>query len=820
MLQENISKTNDNFDQYKERLSNFSGEFELGLFIYIARRSILWVLLFFCTSLFIAYTYLRYTPPVYESTGVIQLQSSNQANKLLNIENFSGETDNGLAEGVEVLRSRVFLKRVLAKLPLEISYYTEGTFRANELYKSSPYSVEIKTNNEKITGTKIYVDFKDNKQGIISFDFAGKKHSKTYETGVWVRFPDIEIKLNIENYSEIENQQNLVKQNAYYFIVKNIDGLVDEYFPQLDVKLMNEQAKTIIISFKDFNPQKAADIVSKMSEEYSSFDKEHKGESSKSVIGFIDSQLEMVYAKLKLSENDIQTFKKNYNVNADVGLASSNFERLNFYEDQITSMELETNVLDKIEKNINNSKSIDTFSLLAMLSGTSSESAVSSTVETLHRLLVQKEDMLTVAKPNSQDIKLINDQIVFQENLLKASLKSVKENLEIKKQNLIKKSSEFENKNDKLPENEIEYGRLQRLFSINEKYYTLLLEKKTEYAITNAGFVSQSIELEKAVPANSPVSPNRRVTYLIFALISLLLSLILILVRYLSHNVINSLNEITKHTNASISILGIVPKAKQDIPVSQLLVDKNPKSLIAEAFRSVRTNLQFISNEPGPKIMALTSTISGEGKTFVAINLAGIIAYSGKKVIILDLDMRKPKIHIGFNVQNSIGMSTLLIGKDSIESAIQHSSLENLDFITAGPIPPNPSELIISLKMDEILALLKTKYDVVIIDNPPVGLVSDGITMIQKADYPIYIFRADYSKRNFIQNVDRLFNESNIKKLSVILNGVDVERNNYGYNYGYGYGYGYGSSYGYYDDEKRSKHKVSLSEKLKSFFGL
>ena len=232
------------------------------------------------------------------------------------------------------------------------------------------------------------------------------------------------------------------------------------------------------------------------------------------------------------------------------------------------------------------------------------------------------------------------------------------------------------------------------------------------------------------------------------------------------------------------------------------MVDKSPKSLVAEAFRSVRTNLQFISNEPGSKIIALTSTISGEGKTFVAINLAGIIAFSGKRVVIIDLDMRKPKIHIGFSVENSIGMSTLLIGKNCVEEAIQRSNLENLDIITAGPVPPNPSELIISKRMDEILEHLRTIYDVIIIDNPPVGLVSDGIAMIQKADYPIYIFRADYSKRNFIQNVDRLFNEANIKRLSVLLNGVDIDRKNYGYNYGYGYGYGYGTSYGYYDDEK------------------
>ena len=249
--------------------------------------------------------------------------------------------------------------------------------------------------------------------------------------------------------------------------------------------------------------------------------------------------------------------------------------------------------------------------------------------------------------------------------------------------------------------------------------------------------------------------------------------LLLIFARYLLHDKISSLNEITQHTQAGISTLGIIPKYDQKIPVSQLIIGHNPKSLIAEAFRTLRTNLQFISNTEGTKVMAVTSTISGEGKTFIALNLGGIIAFSGKKVIIIDLDMRKPKIHKGFNVENTKGMSTLLINKNTIEECTHKSSLDGLDFITSGPIPPNPSELIISKKMQMVIDELKSKYDMVIIDTPPVGLVTDGIPIIQKADYPVYVFRSDYSRKNFIQIIDRLYNENSISKLSVVLNDVD-----------------------------------------------
>ena len=218
--------------------------------------------------------------------------------------------------------------------------------------------------------------------------------------------------------------------------------------------------------------------------------------------------------------------------------------------------------------------------------------------------------------------------------------------------------------------------------------------------------------------------------------------------------------------------------------------------------------------------MAVTSTISGEGKTFIAINLAGVIAFSGKRVVILDLDMRKPKIHIGFNVENNHGMSTILIGRDKVEDCIMHSTLPNLDFITAGPIPPNPAELIINPRMDQLIESLKTKYDIIICDTPPVGIVIDGIPVIQRADYPLYILRANYSRKMFIVQINKLMNDNKIKNISVILNGVEMSRvkygYGYGYSYGYGYGYGYSYGYGYYEDDDKP---ANLFTRMRDFFG-
>jgi capsular exopolysaccharide synthesis family protein len=276
--------------------------------------------------------------------------------------------------------------------------------------------------------------------------------------------------------------------------------------------------------------------------------------------------------------------------------------------------------------------------------------------------------------------------------------------------------------------------------------------------------------------------------------------LVYLLYRYVTFNEVNTIDDLKSLLPEKVTVLGGVPLIKNTMEYSQLMVHESPKSMLAESMRNIRTNLSFVS--PNMKTIAVSSSISGEGKTFISLNLAGIIALSDKKCVIIDLDLRKPKIHLGLNTDNIAGISNLIIGQYSVDEVIRKSEINNLDFITAGPVPPNPSELILSSKMDEILEELKSKYDVVIIDNPPVGIVTDGVRILANADVPIYIFKSNYSKRIFAQRVNELFELNQISQLNVIMNGTDVSRSKYGYG-GYGYGYGYG----YYDEDKKSTKK-------------
>jgi len=275
-----------------------------------------------------------------------------------------------------------------------------------------------------------------------------------------------------------------------------------------------------------------------------------------------------------------------------------------------------------------------------------------------------------------------------------------------------------------------------------------------------------------------------------------------------------------------VPVAGLIPVSKQTNKINRFVVENKANSVITEAFRTLRSNLEFmhqVSNEK--KIIVITSTISGEGKTFIAINLGGVLSMSGKRVILIDLDLRKPKVHLTFKSNNEHGLSTILIGKDNYKDCIIETEFENFNIITSGPPPPNPAELANSESFDNLLETLKQVYDIIIIDTPPIGIVSDAIFSFKRADLPIYVTRANYSKRNFINNINYIAEQKSIKNISIVLNAVEIMTSKYGYGYkgygysqyGYGYGYGYGFGYGYYsygaEKEKKKKSILKVFEK-------
>jgi len=791
-----------------KKFSIINEEIDPKLFLFLVKRNLLLFSILFILAISGSYIYLRYTPPIYETHSIIQLSSDNEAQKIFQTNNINVEEDNNLAKQIELMRSSLFLNRVISKLPLDISYYTEGRLLNFELYKSSPFEIKYSIKNPAIYGIPIYINFNDDKQIKISYCISdNSKIEKTFGLTEKIVFQDVDLDVKVTNPEVVFNKSGILNSDNYYFIINNPSTNLSNYVRPLNISIINEAAKTVSITFRDENAQKTSDIVNTIAEEFVIYDIEKKAESTNKIIEFIDNQINRMYDTLAKSENQLERFKKTNKIDTiKLDVVPTLFSRQNELENQFSKLELEENMLNEVEITFNASENVDIYKLIATIAGSEFQGIISSLLNNLQDLLLKREQLLYEVTLNSSQIESINYQINIQKKLLIESIKSLKNNIQHRKSELKIKIQGYEKLiNAKTGDfNAVELNRLQRIYAINEQFHNQLIEKRAEYSIMKAGYVSQNLILEKSTTPSKPVSPQKKRIYIGAIIAAFLISLIVVLVIYLFYNEIRSVEDISKHSNAPL--LGILPKYKYDIPISQMIVDKKPKSLIAEYLRIIRTNLQFISNEPGAKVIAITSTVSGEGKTFIAINLAGILAFSDKKVIILDLDMRKPKIHSGFGSENLYGISTILAGQTTLDNCINHSSINNLDFITAGPIPPNPSELILNKRMDDLIEQLKLTYDFIIIDNPPIGLVTDGMKSLIKADYPIYVFYANHSKRSYIANVDALINENNIKNLSIILNAVDSQYLSYGKSKNYSNGYGYG----YYDDD-------AIQSKLKKF---
>ncbi len=796
---------NPNFEEYKERLTSFSQEFDLGLFLHLTKKSLVWVFGVMLITIISAKIYLNYTPQVYQARSILQLEANDAANKVLNVNPLLSE-ESSLEAKVELIRSKLLIKQSLNNIPLEIGYYAIGEILTNEHYLLSPYRVEIiERKTGSIEETPVAVLYRN---GEFQLTLGGEvyDHIRPNET---VDLPWLSFKMVVIDEAEL---MKLSDEYELFFKLNNANNLVARFSNSMDVRILNNTAKTIQISVKDNNPYIARDVVSALANEFIRFDLEKRQRSDDKILAFIDNQIDTVFDRLKSSEVILNNYKQENKISDLSKISGVYLDRLNDLENRLIALEVENRLLNEVESLTNKPlEDVSVYNIVPLIAGSKYEKSLTRLLDNLNALAIRREEALFTVTEDNNIVASLEYQIGIQKDVILQTILSIREKINTEAADVNLKLREIEDVYFDLPSKELEYARLNRLFTINEKYYTMLLEKRIEYQISKEGFVTQNQILEEARVPFQAIYPKKNTVAFGFVLAGLIIGFLIITVKYLLHNKISSLNEINSLSNATISTLGVVPMYKESIPVSMLLVNGQPRSLFAEAFRNIRTNLQFISATEGPKVAAVTSTISGEGKTLIAINLAGIVAFSGKKVILLDLDMRKPKINKGFGVDNAYGMSTVLIGKSSVKDAIRKSEQEGLDFITAGPIPPNPSELIISERMKEIIEELKTEYDMVVIDTPPVGLVTDGVTLIKNADYPLYIFRADYSKKHFVQNVDRLINENGISSLSVVLNGIDLDRSRYGYNYGYGYSYGYGYGNGYYDD--RSKEKRSWFKK-------
>ncbi len=778
-------------------------DFKPNVLVLVLRRS--WFYVPFILALFFigAFLYLRYTPPVYESQSIIQLGDKDQGQEILDIKSFSEKKD--LSKTIELLRSQFLFERTIKSMNFYVSYFVKGSILTEEKYLQSNYSViPYVLHDSSLCDKPIFLIYENNAY-FLEYETATKNKTRiNVNQDSTTKNSDFEINITVINETQLQAD---LKNNKVYFTFNNPRKLAERFRKDLNVIGLSPSAKTIEVSFRSRNASLSRDIVKNHVNQFFEYDRELENQSSQNVLNFINTQLDSVSKSLRLSQDSILKFQYRTNT-PDLEVSSTRLnEQINQLNDEVFRLEVDLQLLQHLESKINsNPNRLEIYKILPDLLGSSFQSTLYAQVSDLVSLLEKKESLAYSVTSESSEYK--NNQQKIQQRVagILQSISMVKERLAQKTLILKKKLNESTSTYLNLPEQSMELSRLASIKDLNEKYFILLMDKRSSYAISTAGYASKNVILQEAVITSKPVYPMGKLIYVIAGILGLFFSIGLLALKYLTHDEVNSELDI-KTIIPNVSFLGNIPLIKNPNPYSQLVVHERPKSTIAEAFRGIRSNLNFIN--PDARVYAISSSISGEGKTFICLNFAGIKAMTGKKTILLDLDLRKPKIHLGLNSSNDKGMSTILSNQHKLEECIQKSPIDNLDFIPAGPNPPNPSELILSDNMTALLERLKELYDVVVIDNPPIGIVTDGMSLFSKADCSIYVFKAGYSKHTFAYRVRDLYESQKIKGLSILLNGARASNGGYGYGYGYGYG-------GYYEDEpKRPWYKKLLFWKKK-----
>ncbi|QCI29027.1 GumC family protein [Caminibacter pacificus] len=744
-------------------------EIDLRELFSILRNNKLLIFLFLFLGVLFSAIFVYFATPQYKTNATIEVTP---APKQLNAQDLISQAlgmDNSASLETEqyIITSRSMIAKTLDKVNFTKRYYITKNLKTTEIYyKNSPFKVEIKKGKNlvfKIVPLNDVTFVLKVKNDKLNIDF-----NNEYKFNEWIKTPYFELK--------VIKLKPLDDSATYKFVWLDKIETAKNLQKKLSASPVSKNADILNIIFSDNIPQRAANFVNELINIYIQQSVKLKTAQANQTLKFIDNQLKIISKKLAESELALENFKKKNKV-VDLTIeAQGIIQKLNDLDTKINELILKENTIDFIEKQIQGNNDIKLIS-----SGLVDDPILSDLITQLQQLILKKETLLIEYTPKHPDVIKVNDQIRSLVEMIKNRINSIRVSIQNQMQTLLKIKKEYTKMLENLPQNERKLADLLRTYQVNEKIYSYLLEKRAATAIAKASIVSNNRVIDPALVPQKPYKPKKVLILVIGFILGLILGIVVALVKEFLSTKIKSKEDVEKLTD--VPIVGTVPHFKKKDTVLKTL--NAPKSAVAEAFRAIRTNLKFISPEK-LQVIVVTSTISGEGKTTVASNLAGIYSLSGKKTLLVNLDMRKPTLHKVFNVDNNIGISSVLVNEKTVDEVIKKTKYSNLDIITSGPIPPNPGELIQSRKMDEVIEELRGKYDIVIFDTPPVGLVVDAMHLLEKSDANIYLFRAEYSKKDFVKTLNDL-KQKGFKHLSIVINDISKKHGNY---YGYGYGYG------------------------------
>lgn len=708
------------------------------------------------------------------------------------------------------LKSRSHNELVVDKLDFFIDYQQEQKYYTKDVYGATPFFVKIDKSKNQLLGVPvniiftspseylIKINFKSNSAAVINYNTNSKDVQsvvsgdfiKKYKVGQSVNLPFLNWVLEIkDNPGEYTNGKYIIKMNSFDDVVSN--------YKNIKVAVDEKAGSILKLSMQGTNKYRIVDYLNATVSMLMKKQLESKNLFAENTIKYIDTTLTLMEGDLRDSNNELKDFSRDKNV---VEIE----RRGETYQSQITELDI---IKDGVDRKINYYNSLSSY--LRNSSDYSKLPAPSVAGIEDPNILKNVSDLITLSVRRSEMAYSVKSELMFDnidneissvKKVLLENINAAKSAIQFESSQVRYKINEAESNIRQLPEDSQIYLKIMRKFNLSNSVIDAFLQKRNEAQIVMAANLSdiQFIDPAKDI-GGGLIGPRTGVNYIIAIFSGLIIPLLIVFLIFFINNAIQNTDDISSLTN--IPLIGVVGMKHTD---TNLAVFEKPKSALSESFRAIRSSLQFLYKKQkvsGSKVLMLTSSVSGEGKTFCSINIATVFALSEKKTVIVGLDLRKPKIFDDFNLKNNVGAVNYLIGQSTLEEITQSTKIPYLDVITSGPVPPNPSELIMGESMSELMEELKNKYDYVILDTPPVGLVTDAVELSSYVDVTLYVMRQNFTKKEMVNLLNNRVKRDELNNVSIILNGFQ-NKAKYGAGYGYGYGYGYGAySNGYHEEE-------------------
>lgn len=745
-----------------------------------------------------AYLYLRYTTPIYRAAGTISFVSENNRGDKFEQIFKANQTEDILAE-MEILRSSSLMERVIKKADLQTNYSAVGKIKSLNIYKNSPFRLDIFELADSARYFSMAIDFDT------QTDFRLNNEKQTFKIG--------QIFKNANGVFRISNPDNSIIGKKYSVSWTPAIMLAPAYASVIRVAPKVAGSMIYNISIDNTNLRLGSDIINNLIDEYRIANIEYRNITTMQTLNFINDRMMILEKDLDSVEKKLLSFRQFFDIIDMEEQSRQYFEKIADADKVQNEFRMNLQIVELIEEYLSDKNNL--YEKVPSSLGIDNES--------FQKLVLEYNAKVTKRKT-------LLDAGTKQENIIVKNLESQSEEIRIAIFESLKNSKKLYQAliNDAtstggtartelkfLPQRAKELLEIEREKDIKQRLYNFLLEKREETAMSKASTIPNSKILSYAVGVSKPIKPNRKGIQILAIILGIGLPAMFIFLQEIINDKVYTRFDIEKITTASI--LGEVGHSYSS---SSMIVSKTNRSMVSEQFRIIRSNLQYVLNKTEKPVIMITSSFSAEGKSFITTNIGGVMALAGKKTVILEFDIRKPKLFSGLKLSFKNGITNFLVGKTTLEELpIKVPGFENLYAISCGPVPPNPSELLLDSRVEELFDWLKENFDIIIMDTAPVGMVSDAMTLGKFADSTLYIVRQGHTYKKQIALIDEFYEEQRLPKISIILNDIKIKPG-YGY-YGYGrYGYGYGYGGGYYetDNDTDAPKSVIMINKLKNIF--